>query len=78
MNDDSTREIIREALAGIAPEADFDALDDEEDLRDAFELDSMDFFNFVVALHKATGRDIPESDYPRLTTLAGALAYFRE
>lgn len=67
--------MLAEALASVAPEADFDALREDEDLRDALELDSMDFFNFIVAVHKATGIDIPERDYPKLTTLAGALAY---
>ena len=37
---------------------------------------SMDFLNFVVALHERTGADIPEADYPRLRTLDGAIAYF--
>ncbi|MCC5862573.1 MAG: acyl carrier protein [Gammaproteobacteria bacterium] len=75
MNQQDTRAMLAEALASVAPEADFDALREDEDLRDALELDSMDFFNFIVAVHKATGIDIPERDYPKLTTLAGALAY---
>jgi len=47
----------------------------QEDLRDAIDLDSMDFLNFVIALHERTGVDIPEADYPRLRTLDGAIAY---
>lgn len=46
--------------------------------RDQFEFDSMDFLHFVVALHKLTGVEIPESDYPRLETLASAVAYLQE
>ncbi|TVQ45294.1 MAG: acyl carrier protein [Gammaproteobacteria bacterium] len=75
MSQQDTRAMLAEALASVAPEADFDTLREDEDLRDALELDSMDFFNFIVAVHKATGIDIPERDYPKLTTLAGALAY---
>jgi acyl carrier protein len=46
-----------------------------DNLREALDLDSMDFMNFVVALHERTGIDIPEADYPRLRTLNGAIAY---
>jgi acyl carrier protein len=48
---------------------------DDEDLRGALDLDSMDFVNFVVGLHERTGIDIPEADYPRLRTMDGAIAY---
>ena len=69
------KSMICEVLGGIAPEADFGALAGGEDLREALDLDSMDFMNFVVALHERTGIDIPEADYPRLRTLDGAIAY---
>lgn len=67
--------MIYDALGGIAPESDLGALAGSEDLREALDLDSMDFMNFVVALHERTGLDIPETDYPRLRTLDGAIAY---
>ena len=70
------KSVIRDILGGIAPEADLDAVAGDEDLREALDLDSMDFLNFVVALHERTGADIPEADYPRLRTLDGAIAYF--
>ena len=35
----------------------------------AFELDSLDFLTFVELLSGATGRPIPEADYPQLRTL---------
>ena len=46
-------------LAGIAPEADLAHVGDDEDLREALDLDSMDFLNFVIGLHERTGIDIP-------------------
>ena len=70
------KSMICDVLGGIALEADFSAVADDEDLREALDLDSMDFLNFVVALHERTGIDIPEADYPRLRTLDGAIAYF--
>ena len=35
----------------------------------------MDFLNFITAIHHRLGVDIPELDYPKLTTLDGAIAY---
>jgi acyl carrier protein len=35
----------------------------------------MDFLNFLIAVHKATGIEIPESDYPKLATLDGCVDY---
>lgn len=65
-----------EVLAGIAPEADLATVGDHEDLREALDLDSMDFMNFVVGLHQKSGREIPDADAPRLATRQGLLAYF--
>jgi acyl carrier protein len=76
VNDIEARSLIAEILGGIAPEADLATVGGDEDLREALDLDSMDFMNFVVALHERTGIDIPEADYPKLRTLDGAIAYF--
>ena len=76
MNLQQTRELVAKALADIAPEADLNDIVDDEDLRVALDIDSMDFLNLVIALHEATGVEIPEADYPRLYTLTGIAAYF--
>lgn len=70
------RAAVIESLGAIAPEADPAILRDEAVLRDQLDLDSMDFLNFVIALHERFGVEIPEADYPRLTTLAGCVDYF--
>jgi acyl carrier protein len=44
-------------------------------LQEALDLDSIDFLNFVVGLHEATGLEIPERDYPLLSTVEGCLTY---
>jgi len=62
-------------LGSIAPEADFSTVSGGEDLREALDLDSMGFLNFVIALHERTGIDIPEADYPKLRTIDGTVAY---
>lgn len=75
MNDTIDKSTICEILSGIAPEADFSGISGNQDLREALDLDSMDFLNFVIALHERTGVDIPEVDYPKLRTLDSAVAY---
>jgi acyl carrier protein len=62
-------------LGDIAPEADLAALKPDVSLRDQLDLDSMDFLNFVIALHQSLGVELPEGDYPKLATLNGCLAY---
>jgi acyl carrier protein len=75
MNDSEIRALAAEALGGIAPDADLAQVGDDEDLREALDLDSMDFLNFVVALSAASGIKIPEADTPKLYTLRGLVAY---
>lgn len=75
MTQDEIRALALDILGGIAPEADLGALAPDDALREVLDLDSMDFLNFIAALHKATGIDIPEADYRRLFTLGGACAY---
>ncbi len=68
---------MRATLAQIAPEADLEALEPDVDLTEQLDIDSMDFLNFVIGLNEATGVDIPERDYPQLTTLDGCVEYLR-
>ena len=75
MTPEAARLAISRALARIAPEADLAALAPGADLRETLDIDSMDFLNFVVALHAETGIEVPEADYPQLATLAGCVAY---
>ncbi len=76
MNEDEIRKVLQEELGNIAPEMDIEKLDSTADLREALDIDSIDFLNFVTALHKRLGIDVPELDYPRLFTLNGAVSYF--
>jgi acyl carrier protein len=74
-----TRDEIRQAviagLGNIAPETDPGSIAPDADIRDALDIDSMDFLNFVIGLHQRLQADIPEADYPKLLTIAGATAY---
>ena len=69
------RKAVQEELNNIAPEADLASVDPAADLREAIDIDSMDFLTFITAIHHRLGIDIPEIDYPKLVTLDGAVKY---
>jgi acyl carrier protein len=77
MSRDTLEDVVIAALTDVAPDIAGEVIDPHETFRDQFEIDSMDFLNFVVALNKATGVEIREADYPKLQTLDGAVAYLR-
>jgi acyl carrier protein len=78
MNKDEIRAIIITELGNIAPDMDVAALRPDADLRETLDIDSMDFLNFITALHQRLGVDIPERDYPKLFTLADAISYIEQ
>jgi acyl carrier protein len=69
------KETIFKLLGRIAPEADFDTLDPNEDIRVALDIDSFDFLNFLIALNEELGVEVPEADYGQVTTLKDLLSY---
>jgi acyl carrier protein len=73
-NDDIKAKVIA-ALAAAVPELEPDELAPDAGLREALDIDSMDFLNFAIGLHKAFGVEIPEADYRRLATIDGCVAY---
>jgi acyl carrier protein len=72
--DEITNTVLR-ALGEIAPEADLAAIKPGVSFRDQLDIDSMDFLNFVIAVHEALHIEIPEADYPKLITLNGCVEY---
>jgi len=75
MTRDELRAAIVEEIGNVAPEADPGALGEDEDLREAMDLDSMDIFNIVVALSQRLGIDIPDADAGKLVTIRGGVDY---
>ncbi len=69
---------LREEIARLAPEIEFDRLDPAVDLREQADLDSMDFLNLQIGLHQRLGLMIAQRDVIRLTTIAGAVACLLE
>lgn len=64
-------------LRSIAPEVEPGDLDPTRPLRHQVDLDSMDWLNFLVALHERLGVNIPEADYAQLVTLDNVLDYLQ-
>lgn len=75
MTPDEARQLITSTLHQVAPDADLNDVGPGETMQEALDLDSIDFLNFVNGLHDATGVEIPERDYPELSTLDGCVAY---
>lgn len=75
MSDAETMARLRTILGGIAPDLDVASVGPDDDLRNDIGLDSMDFLNFVIAVHGQLGVDIPEADYGKVTSLAKMARY---
>jgi acyl carrier protein len=75
MSREETADVVRRALASVAPESENQPIDPDADFRDQMDIDSMDFLNFIIAVHEATGIDVPEQDYPQLASLNGCIDY---
>jgi acyl carrier protein len=78
MNIDHIRSVIQASLRSVAPESSPELLARGANLREELDLDSMDFLNFVTALHQELRVEIPERDYAKLATLEGAEHYLAE
>lgn len=73
MNTQQAREVIESAIRQIVPDADFGSLDETTNLRQEFELDSLDFLSVVESVSAAIGVPIAEEDYPAMVTLASGV-----
>jgi acyl carrier protein len=69
------RNAVLRVLGKIAPEADLNAIDPGVSLRDQLDIDSVDFLNFVIGLHKELGVEIPDADVSKLSSLNGCVNY---
>lgn len=78
MNAPDLERVIRDALAGVAPDLEIDDLEPEVLIRDQADFDSMDTLNFAIALSQSLQVDIPEADYGRLGSLAECRRYLAE
>jgi acyl carrier protein len=75
VNRDELKGVLLDELNGIAPEIDVAALIADKPLRNQVDLDSVDWLNFLVALHGRLRIEIPDADARKLTTLDKLIAY---
>ena len=75
MNRSEIQSLVMAELRRIAPEVEEGELKADRPLREQVDLDSMDWLNFLVALHERLKVEIPESDYARLATLDQTVDY---
>ena len=75
MTSDEIRKALLTCLTEVAPEISDEEIEDDADLRDELDLDSMDILRWVQGIHKALGVEIPEEDYGKITSLEDAITY---
>ena len=69
---------LRAALHKIAPDIDIADIDRGADLREEFDIDSMDFLNLVTALGKELGLAMPEAAYAQMGSYDALLGYLQK
>jgi acyl carrier protein len=77
MTDSELRELVLRELSNIAPEIDPAQIDPKINVRDQVDLDSMNVLDLMVAIHEATGVEIPEADYAKILTIDDFVSYLR-
>lgn len=77
MTETDVRTAILRILGDVAPDADLSQLRGDAPMRDALDIDSMDFLNVVVGVAEVLHVEIPERDYGHLATLDTMVEYVR-
>ena len=75
MTSDEIRAILLKCLTDVAPDIADEEFEDDADLRDELDLDSMDILRWVQGIHKALGVEIPEEDYGKIASFEDAVSY---
>ena len=78
MAETDLRAVVLGCLQAVAPEAQLATLDPARSFNEQFDIDSVDYLNFVVGIETALGIRIAEADYPKLSSLNGCLAVLSE
>lgn len=68
-------EAVRTAILRVAPEADFADLDPSESLRQAFDLDSLDFLEVLENVDLLAHVPVPESAYADVDSFDALVRY---
>ena len=71
----SLKDLVCKLILDIAPEADLQGLDPNEEFREELDLDSMDFMTLLDSIEKETGVNVPERDYVKVNSLQSLTEY---
>jgi acyl carrier protein len=69
------RDIVPDTIRSVAPETDVGRIPPDRPLRQAVELDSMDWLNVIAGMEERLSLEIPPSDHARLLTLDWIVDY---
>lgn len=78
MNRDETCSTLLRCPTDVASEVADEEIEDDMDLRDELDLDSMDILPWVQGIHEALNVEIPEEAYGKIGTLEDAVNYVAE
>ncbi len=71
------RALLITQLGRIAPDIDANSIDPTLDLREEFDIDSIDFLTLITALGAEMSLDMPEADYDQMRSFDALLAYLK-
>ncbi|MDF2093486.1 phosphopantetheine-binding protein [Knoellia sp. 3-2P3] len=75
MTPDQARDLLEQSLRAIVPEADLSGLPGDTDLRERYELDSLDFVEVVERLSQGAGFRVEEDeDLRTIDAIVGLLS----
>lgn len=75
MTEEEIRKTVFQLLKNIAPDTAPESLRPGENIREALDIDSFDYLQFIVALDEKLGIQTPEADYGKINTLDSLVAY---
>lgn len=78
LNNEQLRAAVFDILKRLAPDVDPARIISDKPLRTQIDLDSMDWLNVLAAIHEKLDVNIPETDYGKVVTLDGMIAYLTE
>lgn len=78
MTENEIRQTIFKILKQIAPDAEPEQLQANDNIREKLEIDSFDALRFIVELDEKLGVETPEQDYGKIATLGNLVKYITE
>lgn len=75
MTRNDIRESIIDILKEINPDEDYEGLKDDVSFREQLSMDSMDSMDIILELRRRYKIQIPEADYPQLSSMDSTLNY---